>query len=74
MSGPGLRADELDEVYTSLCYGLTERGAEATPAILARLVLLLMHEVGERDVIERAIRDALAPPPDQAGPPGPGSS
>lgn len=64
MTGPGLRADELDEVYTALCYGLTERGVEATPAILARLVLLLMHEVGERDAIERAIQAALDTPRD----------
>jgi hypothetical protein len=59
MSDSRLTAAELDEMYTALGYGLTERGIEETPMILARLTLLLMHEVGDRAVIERAIGEAL---------------
>ncbi len=59
MTGVRLTASELDDVYTDLCYGLTERGIAETPTILARLTLLLMHEVGDRAVIERAISEAL---------------
>ncbi|MEV7013955.1 DUF2783 domain-containing protein [Streptosporangium sp. NPDC051022] len=58
-----LTAQELDEVYTRLCYGLSEAGEERTPAVLARLALLLMHEVGDAAVVSRAIDEALAPSP-----------
>lgn len=54
-----LSAARLDDLYTKLCYGLTERGTERTPTVLARLVLLLMHEVDDPAAIERAIDEAL---------------
>lgn len=50
---------ELDEVYTDLCYRMTRAGDAATPEILGRLALLLMHEVGDAACIRRAIDAAL---------------
>ena len=55
-----LSAEALDEIYTTLCQRLTERGIEQTPAVLARLVLLLMREVDDPAVIQRAVEQALA--------------
>lgn len=52
---------ELDEVYTRLCHGLTEAGEAHTPAILARLVLLLMKRVDDAAAIHEAIGQALEP-------------
>jgi hypothetical protein len=49
---------QLDEVYTRLCHRLTEAGEEAVPAVLARLVLLLMQEVADPQRIGRAIDEA----------------
>lgn len=54
-----MSAAQLDELYTKLCYGLTDRGSEQTPTVLARLVLLLMHEVDDPAAIDRAIDEAL---------------
>lgn len=54
-----LSAAQLDELYTRLCYGLTGRGTEQTPTVLARLVLLLMHELDDPVAIDRAIGEAL---------------
>jgi len=50
---------ELDEVYTRLCYALTEVGEAQTPAVLARLTLLLMKQVDDAGAIHGAIDSAL---------------
>ena len=50
---------ELDEVYTELCYRMSEVGDERMTETLARLTLLLMHEVGDAKRIHQAIDDAL---------------
>ncbi|MGE0801329.1 MAG: hypothetical protein AB7G13_04000 [Lautropia sp.] len=55
-----LTEEQLDDVYTDLCYRMTEAGADAAPAILARLTLVLMHAVGDVASIRAAIDDALA--------------
>jgi hypothetical protein len=54
-----LTADELDELYTELCHGMTPLGEPAIPAVLARLALLLMHEVGDAGRVRGAIHAAL---------------
>ena len=51
---------QLDELYTDLCYRMTRAGDAATAEILARLALLLMHEVGDAPRIARVIDAALA--------------
>ena len=51
---------QLDELYTSLSYRMTRAGDAALPEILARLSLLLMHEVGDSARIAAAIDAALA--------------
>lgn len=53
-----LTPEQLDELYTRLCYRMARAGEEATPQILARLALLLMHEVGDAGRIDRAIDEA----------------
>ena len=55
-----LSAQQLDDLYTDLCYRMTEAGETATAEILARLALLLMHEVGDAPRIARVIDAALA--------------
>lgn len=50
---------ELDEVYTKLCYGLTAVGEQQTPMVLARLALLLMKKVDDAAAVDRAIDEAL---------------
>ena len=55
-----LTAQQLDDLYTGLCYRMTEAGDAALPEILARLSLLLMHEVGDAERVARAIDAALA--------------
>lgn len=57
----GLTAGELDELYSLLSAGLTEAGDEQTSMVLARLSLLLMHEVGDKARVHAAIQEALAP-------------
>ncbi len=54
---------ELDDVYTRLCYALTEAGEAQTPAVLARLTLLLMKQVDDAAAIHRAIDSALETEP-----------
>ena len=54
-----MNAAELDELYTELCRGLSERGEADTPMILARLALLLMGEVDDPGRIRAAIQEAL---------------
>lgn len=52
-------AAQLDDAYTRLCHGLTEAGEQATPQVLARLVLLLMQQVDDAQKVEQAIDEAL---------------
>ncbi len=59
-----LTEQELDDVYTDLCYRLTAVGDAATAPVLARLTLLLMHEVGDAARIRTAIDAALSGFPD----------
>ena len=53
-----LAAQDLDDLYTELCYRMARAGEEVTPQILARLALLLMHEVGDAERVRSAIRAA----------------
>lgn len=53
-----MNAQQLDEAYTRLCNALSAAGEAKTPAVLARLALLLMQEVGDLDRVIRAIDDA----------------
>ncbi len=55
-----LSAQELDDLYTDLCYRMSEAGDAATPEILARLALALMHEAGDAASVRRAMDAALA--------------
>jgi len=55
-----LSAQELDDLYTDLCYRMSEAGEAATQEILARLALALMHEVGDDASVRRAMDAALA--------------
>lgn len=55
-----LSAQELDDLYTDFCYRMSEAGDAATPEILARLALALMHETGDAARVRRAIDAALA--------------
>ncbi len=54
-----LSAQDLENIYTDLCYRMSERGDEATPEILARLVLTLMNQIDEPERLRRAIDEAL---------------
>ncbi|MFT3873283.1 MAG: FAD-dependent monooxygenase [Nocardioides sp.] len=56
-----MSADEIDEVYSLLSAGLTDAGDEQTSMILARLSLLLMHEVDDKERVQAAIQEALRP-------------
>ena len=53
-----LAPQELDDLYTDLCYRMARAGEAATPQILARLTLLLMHELGDAARVRAAIADA----------------
>ena len=55
----GLTPAELDELFTGLWVGLAAAGQERTPMILARLALLLMHEVGDAERVAAAVTAAL---------------
>ena len=57
---PALTPQDLEDLYTDLCYRMSEAGEAATPEILARLALLLMNEVGNATRIRGAIDAALA--------------
>ncbi|MDW5441904.1 DUF2783 domain-containing protein [Polaromonas sp. SM01] len=50
---------EFDDVYTRLCYALTDAGEAQTPSVLARLTLLLMKQVDDATLIHQAIGAAL---------------
>lgn len=53
-----LNADDLDDVYTRACSAMTGLGEERTELFLARLTLLLMKQVGDRDRVIAAIEAA----------------
>jgi hypothetical protein len=55
----GLTPQELDELYTALTHGLAELGDDRAPMALARLALLLMHEVGDPQRVAWAVEEAL---------------
>jgi hypothetical protein len=59
-----ISAQELDDLYTHLCYRLTEKGDAAIADVLARLSLLLIHEVDDATKVRRAIEAALEGFPD----------
>ncbi|MDP9878006.1 hypothetical protein J2W25_002310 [Variovorax boronicumulans] len=59
-----LAPQELDDLYTDLCYRLARAGEPATAQILARLALLLMHEVGDAARVRAAIEEATRDFPD----------
>jgi hypothetical protein len=50
--------EQLDAVYTATCRALTAAGPGRGEIFLARLALLLMHEVDDTARIERAIAAA----------------
>ena len=54
-----MNAQELDDVYTQLCHGLTAAGEAETPQVLARLVLLLLLQVPSAEAASKAVADAL---------------
>jgi hypothetical protein len=54
-----MNAQELDDVYTQLCHGLTTAGEAATEKILARLVLLLLLQAPSAQAASQAVADAL---------------
>lgn len=52
--------DDLERLYESLARHIDRVGADREALFLAKLVLLLAHEVGDGKVIERCVRSALA--------------
>lgn len=54
-----MTAQELDDVYTQLCHGLSAAGDEATSRVLARLVLLLLLQAPSAAAASKAVADAL---------------
>ena len=50
--------EDLDELYTRACRAMTGVGEANTELYLARLVLLLMHEIDEPQRITRALAAA----------------
>jgi len=60
MSAMRLTAQELDDLYTDLCYRMARAGEAATPQILARLTLLLIHAVGDAACVRQAIVQATS--------------
>jgi hypothetical protein len=55
-----MNADQLGEIYTQVCHAMTRVGEDSTELFLSRLVLLLMHEIGEPERIRKAVEDAEA--------------
>ena len=53
-----MTAEQLDQLYTQACYGMSDAGAAKTELFLSRLVLLLMHEIDEPERILAAIAQA----------------
>ena len=54
-----LTPQQLDDIYTDLCYRMARAGDSAAAPILARLTLLLMHEVGDAEQIRQAMDEAM---------------
>ena len=50
--------EDLDELYTQACRAMTSAGEEKSELYLARLVLLLMHEIDDPQRIKRALEAA----------------
>ena len=50
--------EQLDAAYTDVCRALTDAGEAGAERFLARLVLLLMHEVDDPARIARAVAAA----------------
>jgi hypothetical protein len=53
-----MTAQELEDVYSALCYRLTAVGEANTPMVLARLALLMMHKIDDAAAIAALIDDA----------------
>lgn len=54
-----MNESELDEVYTRLCRGLGEAGAEQMVSVLSRFALLAMLALDDPIKINRLIQRAL---------------
>ena len=50
---------ELERIYEALAHKLDEVGQGDSELYLAKLVLLLAHSVGDVDVVEKHIADAV---------------
>ncbi len=59
-----LTPEQLDDVYTELCYSMTDRKYEEVHDMLARVALALIYEVGDVERVRGAIRAALAAGPE----------
>jgi hypothetical protein len=55
--------EQLDAAYTEVCRALTDAGPARGELFLARLALLLMHEVNDPARIARAVAAARVAPP-----------
>jgi hypothetical protein len=51
---------QLDEIYTQTCRTMSALGDAKAPLFLARLCLLLIHELDDADRAKRAIVQAAA--------------
>jgi hypothetical protein len=51
---------QLDELYTETSHAMTALGESKAQLFLARLCLLLMHELGDSERARRAIVQAAA--------------
>lgn len=50
--------EELDTVYAAISAGAAAAGADDTAGFLARLALLLAHDVGRADQVVRRVTEA----------------
>ena len=50
---------ELERIYETLAHNIDEVGQGDSELYLAKLVLLLAHSVGDVDVVEKHIADAM---------------
>lgn len=53
-----ITANELDDLYTSLCKTMTQIGEAQSQLFLARFALLTINEIGDAQVVHRLISDA----------------
>lgn len=54
-----MNSADLERIYESLAHKLDEVGQGDSELYLAKLVLLLAHSVGDVDVVEKHIADAV---------------